>query len=35
MFRLAEALELVRTGQIVDAKTAVSLLYAAGFTTGQ
>ena len=35
IFRLAEALELIRTGQIVDAKTAVSLLYAAGFKTGQ
>lgn len=34
MFRLAEALELIRTGEIVDAKTALSLMYAAGFKTG-
>lgn len=34
IFRLAEALELIRTGQIIDAKTALSLMYAAGFKTG-
>jgi ADP-ribose pyrophosphatase len=32
---LAEALELIRTGQILDAKTALGILYAAGFRTGQ
>jgi ADP-ribose pyrophosphatase len=31
---LAEALELIRTGEIMDAKTALSILYAAGFQTG-
>jgi ADP-ribose pyrophosphatase len=31
---LAEALELIRVGEIVDAKTALSILYAAGFKTG-
>jgi ADP-ribose pyrophosphatase len=31
---LAEALELIRTGEIMDAKTALSILYAAGFNTG-
>jgi ADP-ribose pyrophosphatase len=31
---LAEALELIRTGEIMDAKTALSILYAAGFRTG-
>jgi ADP-ribose pyrophosphatase len=30
---LSEALELIRTGEIVDAKTAVGILYAAGFHT--
>lgn len=30
---LAEALELIRTGQIIDAKTMVGILYAAGFRT--
>lgn len=34
VLRLAEALELVRTGGIIDAKTALSLMYAAGFKTG-
>jgi ADP-ribose pyrophosphatase len=28
---LAEALELIRTGEIMDAKTALGILYAAGF----
>ncbi len=32
---LAEALELIRTGEIMDAKTALSIMYAAGFKTGQ
>jgi ADP-ribose pyrophosphatase len=31
---LAEALELIRAGEIMDAKTALSILYAAGFCTG-
>jgi ADP-ribose pyrophosphatase len=31
---LAEALELIRTGEIMDAKTALSILYVAGFRTG-
>ena len=35
VMRLAEALELIRTGEIIDAKTALSLLYAAGYKTGQ
>lgn len=30
---LAEALELIRTGEIMDAKTALSILYVAGFKT--
>jgi ADP-ribose pyrophosphatase len=34
IMRLAEALELIRTGAIMDAKTAVSILYVAGFKTG-
>lgn len=34
IMRLAEALELVRTGAIIDAKTALSLMYVAGFKTG-
>jgi ADP-ribose pyrophosphatase len=34
IMRLAEALELIRTGEIVDGKTALSILYAAGFSTG-
>ena len=34
IMRLAEALELIRTGEIMDAKTALSLLYVAGFQTG-
>lgn len=34
IMRLAEALELIRTGEILDAKTALSLLYVAGFQTG-
>jgi ADP-ribose pyrophosphatase len=35
IMRLAEALELIRTGVIVDAKTALGILYAAGFKAGQ
>jgi len=31
---LAEALELIRVGEIMDAKTALSILYVAGFRTG-
>jgi ADP-ribose pyrophosphatase len=31
---LSEALELIRTGEIPDAKTALSLLYVAGFVLG-
>jgi ADP-ribose pyrophosphatase len=31
---LAEALELIRSGEILDAKTALSILYVAGFKTG-
>lgn len=31
---LAEALELIRTGAIMDAKSALSILYVAGFRTG-
>lgn len=34
IMRLAEALELIRTGEILDAKTALSLLYVAGFQAG-
>ncbi len=34
IMRLAEALELIRTGEIMDAKTALSVLYVAGFQTG-
>jgi ADP-ribose pyrophosphatase len=34
IMRLAEALELIRVGEIMDAKTALSILYAAGFRTG-
>lgn len=34
IMRLAEALELIRDGQIMDAKTALSILYVAGFRTG-
>ena len=30
---LSEALELIRTGEIIDAKTALGILYAAGFKT--
>jgi hypothetical protein len=32
---LSRALELVRQGEIRDAKTVVSLLYAAGFVAGR
>jgi ADP-ribose pyrophosphatase len=31
---LAEALELIRSGEILDAKTSLAILYAAGFRTG-
>ena len=31
---LAEALDLIRVGEIMDAKTALSILYVAGFRTG-
>ena len=34
VMRLSEALELIRTGDILDAKTVLGLLYAAGFKTG-
>jgi ADP-ribose pyrophosphatase len=30
---LSEALELIRTGEIIDAKSALGILYAAGFMT--
>lgn len=33
IMRLAEALELIRDGEIMDAKTALSILYVAGFRT--
>nr|MBA3672257.1 NUDIX hydrolase [Gemmatimonadaceae bacterium] len=33
VMRLSEALELIRDGQIVDAKTVLGILYAAGFMT--
>lgn len=34
IMRLAEALELIRVGEIMDAKTALAILFAAGFRTG-
>jgi ADP-ribose pyrophosphatase len=34
IMQLAEALELIRVGEIMDAKTALSILYVAGFRTG-
>lgn len=34
MMRLSEALELIQRGEIVDGKTALGILYAAGFKTG-
>jgi ADP-ribose pyrophosphatase len=34
ILRLSEALELVQRGEIPDSKTALGLLYAAGFKTG-
>jgi ADP-ribose pyrophosphatase len=34
LMSLSEALELVRTGEIIDAKTCLGILYAAGFMTG-
>ena len=33
IMRLAEALELIRVGEIMDAKTALAILYVAGFKT--
>ena len=35
MLPLSRALEMVRTGEIVDAKTALSLLFVAGFRLGR
>jgi hypothetical protein len=32
---LSQALELIRTGQINDAKSALAILYVAGFRLGQ
>jgi len=34
VLRLSEALELVQRGEIPDGKTALGLLYTAGFKTG-
>lgn len=34
VMRLSEALELIKAGDILDAKTVLGLLYAAGFKTG-
>jgi ADP-ribose pyrophosphatase len=34
VMRLSEALELIQRGEIVDGKTALGILYAAGFKTG-
>ena len=34
IMRLAEALELIRDGAIPDGKTALAILFAAGFRTG-
>jgi ADP-ribose pyrophosphatase len=34
IMQLAEALELIRTGVILDAKTSLAILFAAGFRTG-
>jgi ADP-ribose pyrophosphatase len=34
IMRLSEALELIQRGEIVDGKTALGILYAAGFKTG-
>jgi hypothetical protein len=34
VLRLSEALELVQRGEIPDGKTALGLLYSAGFKTG-
>ena len=34
VLRLSEALELIQRGEIVDGKTALGILYAAGFKTG-
>jgi ADP-ribose pyrophosphatase len=34
IMHLSEALELIRTGEILDGKTAMAILYAAGFKTG-
>ena len=35
IMRLAEALELIRVGEIMDAKTALAILYVAGFKAGR
>jgi ADP-ribose pyrophosphatase len=34
VMRLSEALELIQRGEIIDGKTALGILYAAGFKTG-
>ena len=34
VMRLSEALELIQQGEIIDGKTALGILYAAGFKTG-
>jgi ADP-ribose pyrophosphatase len=34
IMRLSEALERISTGEIVDSKTAIALMFAAGFKTG-
>jgi ADP-ribose pyrophosphatase len=34
VMRLSEALEMIQRGEIVDGKTALGILYAAGFKTG-
>jgi hypothetical protein len=34
IMRLSEALERISTGEIVDSKTVLGLLFAAGFKTG-
>lgn len=34
LMSLSEALELIRTGEIIDAKTSLGILFAAGYMTG-
>jgi ADP-ribose pyrophosphatase len=34
VMRLSEALELIQRGEIVDGKTALGILFTAGFKTG-